>query len=141
MFTGHFPYVASDMLDLDLVRLTLLREPVERTVSVLKHFKRLSKRVQELPLEEIYDDPFVFSRFIQNHQAMMFSVTEEDKPEAFGSPMTYWATATLLRMHTTEQNEETEAELQRAREIASASAPEIDAVRLRARNRISRTST
>ena len=44
IYTGHFPFVASELLDLDLVTLTLLRDPVERTISVLKHFKRLYKR-------------------------------------------------------------------------------------------------
>jgi len=96
IYTGHFPFVASQLLDLDLVTLTILRDPVDRTISVLKHFKRLSRRYRTFPLEEIYEDPFVFAHFIENHQTRMFSVTAEDEPEAFGSVMSYWATAALL---------------------------------------------
>jgi hypothetical protein len=130
VFTGHFPYVASELLNLDLVRLTILREPIERTVSVLKQFKRRTKRVEELSLDEIYEDQHVFSHYIENHQAMMFSVTADDRPEALGSPMTYWATATLNRLHAAEQNEETLAEIERVREISAAHAPKVDAARL-----------
>src|SRR3979409_1986805 len=42
VYTGHFPFIASQILDPDLVTLTLLRDPVDRTISLLKHFKRLS---------------------------------------------------------------------------------------------------
>ena len=92
VYTGHFPFVASELLDLDLVNLTLLRDPVDRTISLLKHFKRVSKLYHSKPLEEIYDDPFVFAHFIENHQTRLFSVTAEDKPEVFGSTMSYWTT-------------------------------------------------
>jgi serine O-acetyltransferase len=130
IFTGHFPFVASELLDLDLVRLTLLRNPVDRTVSVLKHFKRLTPRVEEMSLEEIYDDPFVFGHFIENHQAMMFSVTADDKPEAFGSSMTYWGTLTMMRMHRAgSPNDDQKKEMERLREIAVTQAPKVDAER------------
>ena len=131
IFTGHFPYVASELIERDLIRLTLLRDPVERTVSMLKHFKRLTKRVQGFSLEEIYDDPFVFGHFIENHQSMMFSVTADDKPEAFGSPMTYWATLTLMRMQDPDTaRDESKAEIVRMRDVASTYAPKVDAERL-----------
>jgi len=125
IFTGHFPFVASELLDLDLRRLTLLRHPVDRTVSVLKHFKRLTPRVEGLSLEEIYDDPWVFGHFIENHQAMMFSVTADDKPEAFGSSMTYWGT--LMRMQAVGSPDgDMQDEVARLKEIAVTHAPRVD---------------
>ncbi len=84
------------MLDPDLVTLTLLRDPVDRTISLLKHFKRLSKHFAPMPLEEIYEDPFVFAQFVENHQTRMFAVTENDNLDAFGSANDYWGTAALL---------------------------------------------
>ena len=56
VYAGHLPYVASELLGFDVIRLTLLRDPVDRTVSMLKHVKRLFERYRELSLEEIYDD-------------------------------------------------------------------------------------
>ncbi len=96
VYTGHFPFIASQMLDPDLVTLTLLRDPVDRTISLLKHFKRLSKHFAPMPVEEIYEDPFVFAQFVENHQTRMFAVTETDNLDAFGSANDYWGTAALL---------------------------------------------
>src|SRR5215471_6192155 len=41
MYSGHFPYFACEQVDSQLVTLTLLRDPVERVVSMLKQLKRL----------------------------------------------------------------------------------------------------
>ena len=47
IYTGHFPYMVRDLIDPSLLTLTLLRDPVERTISVLKQFKRLEERCRE----------------------------------------------------------------------------------------------
>ncbi len=125
IYTGHFPFVASQLLDLDLVTLTILRDPVDRTISVLKHFKRLSRRYRTFTLEEIYEDPFVFAHFIENHQTRMFSVTAEDKPEAFGSVMSYWATAALLGFGPQRPNA-TQEDMDRERAIVPVKASMVD---------------
>lgn len=82
-YTGHFPFVVTDLMNEDLVTLTILREPVSRTVSYLKHCKRHHKQHQHLTLDEIYDDPFFFPSFIHNHQAKVFSMTPDDKLESY----------------------------------------------------------
>ena len=129
VYTGHFPFVASDLLDLDLVNLTLLRDPVDRTISLLKHFKRVSKLYNSKPLEEIYDDPFVFAHFIENHQTRLFSVTAEDKPEVFGSTMSYWTTASLLGLGKASFDAEAQDGIDRERAIAAAEPSTVDAPR------------
>ena len=55
-YMGHYPYVASQLLGEDPVTLTILRDPVERTISYLKHCKRYHDHHRELSLEEIYRD-------------------------------------------------------------------------------------
>jgi serine O-acetyltransferase len=125
MFTGHFPFVASELLGLDLVTLTLLRHPVDRTISVLKHFKRLSKRYKEFELAQIYEDPFVFAHFVENHQTRMFSVTAADAPEAFGSKMSYWATASLLGVGVAREDIDV-SDVDRERAIAAAKESMVD---------------
>ncbi len=127
VYTGHFPFVASELLDLDLVTMTLLRDPVERTISVLKHFKRLSRRYHSHELDDIYEDPFVFAHFIENHQTRMFSVTADDKPEAFGSNMSYWATASLLGLgKPPSDDDEARDEIDRERAVAVAESSIVD---------------
>jgi serine O-acetyltransferase len=126
VYTGHFPYVVSDLLERDLVRITILRDPVDRTLSVLKHFKRLARRYRSYPLEAIYEDPFIYGHFIENHQARMFSVTRDDKPEAFGSVMSYWATAALLGFGKDPDSEVTQDEIDREIAVAPAMASMVD---------------
>jgi len=125
VYTGHFPFIVAELLDPELVTLALLRDPVDRTISVLKHFKRLSKRYSAYTLEEIYDDPFVFAHFIENHQTRMFSVTAEDNPEAFGSQMSYWATASLLGIGPPRESE-AQVEVDRERAVAAAKESMVD---------------
>ncbi len=126
IYTGHFPFVAAELLDEDLTTLTMLRDPVDRTFSVLKHLKRRAKRYHDHRLEEIYDDPFVFVHFIENHQTRMFAITADDKPEAFGGTMSYWATAALLGLGNPNDDPETQDPADRERAIASAKASAVD---------------
>jgi hypothetical protein len=89
VFAGHFPYVASELIGVEPVTLTLLRDPVDRTISVLKHFKRLFARYRELPLDEIYDDELVFRLFVENFQTKVFAIAAADRPQAFVSGLSY----------------------------------------------------
>jgi hypothetical protein len=89
MYAGHFPYMARELIGGDLTTLTLLRDPVDRTVSLLKHFKRLYERFHDAPFEQIYEDPFVFRHFIENHQTKVFSVNPDDHPRTIASRVTY----------------------------------------------------
>jgi hypothetical protein len=83
VFTGHFPFVAVELLDMELTTLTILRDPVERTLSYLRHCKRHHEQHRELGLEEIYEDQFFYDSFIHNHQAKQFAFTVEDDPETY----------------------------------------------------------
>lgn len=89
VYSGHVPYVVTELMGGRFVTLTLLRDPVERTVSVLKHFKRLHHRYREFSLRETYDDPVVFRHFVENHQAKVFSLTAEDQLGSFASALGY----------------------------------------------------
>jgi hypothetical protein len=87
-YTGHFPFVVSRILESQLggeplVRATLLRDPVERTLSYLKHCTIHHPQHRGLSLEEVYDDPFFFPGFIQDHQTKLFSMTVEDPLTTF----------------------------------------------------------
>jgi hypothetical protein len=81
VFTGHFPFVAVDLLGMDLTTITVLRDPVERTLSYLRACldpNSTSSYVKQL--EEIYEDPLLHASFISNHQAKLFALTTSDRP-------------------------------------------------------------
>jgi hypothetical protein len=89
IYTGHLPLVARELMGPNLVTLTLLRDPVDRTVSVLKHFKRLWPRYRDLPLDAIYDDEVVYRHFVEGYQTRMFALTRADDTHAFASVTDY----------------------------------------------------
>ena len=82
-YMGHFPFVVRELLGIDPLTLTILRDPVERTLSYLRHCKRYHPVHRDLTLEQIYADPFYYPKFIENHQAKVFSMTRADEPVSF----------------------------------------------------------
>jgi hypothetical protein len=51
-----------------------LREPVERTLSYLRHHRKTTAPDSDVSLEQIYDDPGNFRHFIQDHMVKMLSL-------------------------------------------------------------------
>jgi len=82
LLTGHFPVRTTEVLDGSFVTVTVLRHPIERTLSFLRHqaARRQRGAVEDTPLLEIYEDPFRFDAMIQNHMVRMLSLT----PDEFG---------------------------------------------------------
>lgn len=78
-YAGHFPYVAAGLVGADIT-LSMLRDPVDRTISFLRHAKRHSPRLKDAALEQIYEDPVMFPLLIDNYQTKIFSMTREDEP-------------------------------------------------------------
>lgn len=75
---GHFPLCVVEVLGGEFTTLTLLRDPVERTLSYLRHHTMLTPADRDRELEEVYDDPFRFQGFIHNHAVKMFSLRSEE---------------------------------------------------------------
>ena len=78
LVAGHFPLSTTEVLDAPFVTLTVLRPPVERTLSYLRHQHRINQADAEKSLEEIYEDPFRFNALIRNHMTRMLSLTREE---------------------------------------------------------------
>jgi hypothetical protein len=82
MYMGHFPYVVSELVG-DVVTITVLRDPVERTLSLLR--QRRVKYEVGMDIEEIYDgliqryDGLRFKRLAGNHQTKFFAMTKSDR--------------------------------------------------------------
>lgn len=76
--SGHFPLCTAELLGGDFTTLTVLREPVERTLSYLRHHRKVTPTDREASLEEVYEDSFRFHGLVHNHMVKMFSLTLEE---------------------------------------------------------------
>jgi hypothetical protein len=76
--TGHFPLCTEELLDADFVPFTLLREPVARTLSFLRHQRQVAPEFRDMPLEEIYDRPLMRDGLVRNHMVRMLSLQVDE---------------------------------------------------------------
>ncbi len=79
LFHGHMPFAVTRRLtgDKPPTTFTVLREPVARTLSVLKQKKRKRPELADASLEDIYNIPKYFEGQILNHQAKVFAVPDD----------------------------------------------------------------
>jgi hypothetical protein len=86
-YSGHFPYFATDIVERrvgrPLIRITILRDPVERTLSLLRDMRRWNTDTEGRSLEDLYGDPVLNPLFVANHQAKVFSLREDDGAETY----------------------------------------------------------
>lgn len=79
---GHHPFAAVELsegvLDRPVVSASVLRDPVDRVVSLLRNVSRLHPEHAESSLEEIYDDEFIRRRLALDHQTKVFSLTPDE---------------------------------------------------------------
>lgn len=81
IFHGHFPLLVADLVGADTI-VTLVRDPVERVISHLRHCERHYVGHHGRPLEAIYEDGWLHPHFFRNYQVKQFAMVPEDQPEA-----------------------------------------------------------
>lgn len=78
VISGHFPLCAIEVLDAPFRTFTILREPVERTLSLLRRrAQRGAEHLRGRPLEAIYEDEEIRA-IATNHMVKMTSMTAEE---------------------------------------------------------------
>ena len=78
MIAGHFPLCTTELLGVPFTTITVLRDPVERTLSSLRDMREREPMFRGQPLESIYEDPIRFPCLIHNHMVKMLSITPEE---------------------------------------------------------------
>lgn len=72
--TGHFPLATADRMGGDVPTFTVLRDPVERILSFLRHQCEVEPRFAGARLEEVYDDPVTTGGLVHEHMVKMLSL-------------------------------------------------------------------
>lgn len=72
---GHFPLSTTNVLGVPFTTLSVLRPPLERTLSYLRHQREVVPADKDKSFEEIYDDPIRFHSIIRNHMTRMFGMS------------------------------------------------------------------
>lgn len=85
---GHFPLCTVELLDAPFVTLTVVREPVERTLSYLRHHRETTPADADRSLEEIYEDPIRFE-LLHNHMVKMLSLTTDEMSHGALTPVRF----------------------------------------------------
>jgi hypothetical protein len=76
--TGHFPLCTTELLGAEFTTMTVLRHPLERTISYMRDHRRRTPADAHLSLEEVYDDDLRFHGLIHNHMTKMLSLVPEE---------------------------------------------------------------
>ena len=77
-FSGHYPFFATELLPRPSHVLTILRDPVERTISHLKQHHRSRGLGPERSLESIYDLEMHRTLHMLNYQVRVFASTADE---------------------------------------------------------------
>lgn len=78
MVRAHVPYAVRALLKQNFHVLTILRDPVDRTLSYLKHARKYHPENSDMDLEQIYEDPWLNASFIRNYQTKIFSMSTDE---------------------------------------------------------------
>lgn len=88
VLTGHFPLGVIDLLAGPFATFTVLRDPVERVLSFLRHQREVEPRFAAASLEAVYDDAVSRSGLVDNHMVKMLSLRGSDLTAGALTPVT-----------------------------------------------------
>jgi hypothetical protein len=84
---GHFPLCTVELLDAPFTTFTILREPVERALSFLRHQQKEEPRFRDASLEEVYADPVCREGLVRNHMVRMLSLRADEMTDGALTPI------------------------------------------------------
>ncbi len=74
---GHFPLCTTEVIGVPFRTFTILREPLARTLSFLRHQQVLVPELADASLDEVYNRPKQLHALIHNHMVKMLGLTPE----------------------------------------------------------------
>lgn len=91
--TGHFPYATTELLDAQFVTMSVLRGPVERVLSHLRHHRKVTPEARDRSLDELYDEVLT-PEYFHNHMVKVFSLTAREVAES--AALDRWAVLKVI---------------------------------------------
>jgi hypothetical protein len=88
LVAGHFPLCTTELLGGGFTTFTILRDPVERVLSGLRHHRQLTPSAVDTPLEELYEDP-IRRELLRNHMVKMLSLETHEMTDGAMSPVSF----------------------------------------------------
>ena len=85
--TGHFPFAAAEDLGGPVSTFTVLRDPIERVLSFLRHQREVEDRFAAWPLEKIFEDPIATGPLVANHMVKMLGMTRAEMTDGAVTPI------------------------------------------------------
>jgi len=78
VIAGHFPLCVDEILGVPLTTFTILRDPVGRTLSLLRQHQQQDREFRDSTLEDVYANPVLLHGLIHNFMVKCLSVTVDE---------------------------------------------------------------
>jgi hypothetical protein len=85
---GHFPRCIDEVLGVPLTTFTILRNPVDRTLSFLRR-RKLRQENRDIPIEDLYADPYLLHGWIHNFMVKALTMTVPEMQQGVASMVPY----------------------------------------------------
>jgi hypothetical protein len=85
---GHFPLCIDEVLGVPLTTFTILRNPVDRTLSFLRR-RKLREENRDRPIEHLYADPYLLHGWIHNFMVKALTMTVPEMQRGVASMVRY----------------------------------------------------
>jgi len=85
---GHFPRCIDEVLGVPLTTFTILRNPVDRTLSFLRR-RKLREENRDRPIEDLYADPYLLHGWIHNFMVKALTMTVPEMQRGVASMVPY----------------------------------------------------
>jgi Sulfotransferase family len=89
VIVGHFPLCLGERLGVPLTTFTVLRDPVERTLSFLRKRQLEDGQYQGWPLEDLYADPYLLHGLIHNYMVKALTLTVDEMRDGVRTMVPY----------------------------------------------------
>jgi hypothetical protein len=87
LINGHYPYVFRDVLPAETKVITVLRDPIDRSISMMRRARRRVPRFVDLSLMQLLDDKGFRESSIANYQTKIFSIASPEETLGVNHPL------------------------------------------------------
>jgi hypothetical protein len=87
LVSGHYPYILRSLLPPSTMVVTILRDPVNRSVSMLRRVRRRNPKFGAMTFEEVFEDNGFRASMIENYQTKIFGIRSAGELASVNLPL------------------------------------------------------